>query len=240
MEWSDTGLVLGIRKHGESSVILEAMTRGHGRHLGLVRGGRSRTRQPVLQVGNTLELVWRARLEEHLGIYTAEAGALRAADVMATRSALGIVQTLASHLRLLPERDPHPELYDAAHVLLDNLEDPLVAGALLVRFELRLLEELGFGLDLSRCASTGDNDGLAYVSPKTGRAVSASAGEPWHDRLLRLPPFIAPGGKTSLTEGRDVADGLAMTGHFLARDIYDARGIEPPLARDSLRVELAR
>ena len=110
MEWSDTGLVLGIRKHGETSVILEAMTRAHGRHLGLVRGGRSRTRQPMLQIGNTLELPWRARLDEHLGTYSAEAGTFRAADVMADRAALNLVQTLAAHLRLLAEREPHPHL----------------------------------------------------------------------------------------------------------------------------------
>ncbi|MEO0497483.1 MAG: DNA repair protein RecO [Pseudomonadota bacterium] len=240
MEWSDTGLVLGIRKHGETSVILEAMTRDHGRHLGLVRGGRSRTRQPMLQVGNTLELTWRARLDEHLGTYSAEPGVLRAADVMAHRLSLNLVQTLAAHLRLLPERDPHRELYDAAHIMLENLESPVIAGALLVRFELRLLEELGFGLDLSKCASTGGNDALAYVSPKTGRAVSASAGEPWHDRLLRLPPFAVPGTSASLTEEADVADGLAMTGHFLMRNIYEPRGIEQPMSRVSLQSDLQR
>ncbi|MEM1365680.1 MAG: DNA repair protein RecO [Pseudomonadota bacterium] len=240
MEWSDTGLVLGIRKHGETSVILEAMTRDHGRHLGLVRGGRSRARQPMLQVGNTLDLTWRARLDEHLGTYNAEAGTLRAASVMADRSALNLVQTLAAHLRLLPERDPHPALYHAAHIILENLESPVVAGALLVRFELRLLEELGFGLDLTKCASTGSNDALAYVSPKTGRAVSASAGEPWHDRLLRLPPFAVPGGVPSLTEEADVVDGLKMTGHFLARNIYEPRGMEQPISRETFKTDLTR
>ena len=197
MQWTDEGIVLGTRRHGETSLILELMTEGHGRHLGLVRGGRSRRLQPMLQPGNTVRATWRARLDEHLGNYTVEATTLRAARLIESAVGLYGVQALASLIRLLPERDPHAQIFTALAGVLDWLDDPVVAGALIVRFELRMLEELGFGLDLERCAATGTNDDLAYVSPKTGRAVSRSAGEPYHDRLLvaaALPLRAAGGG----------------------------------------------
>src|SRR6185295_16594336 len=190
MEWTDEGIVIGTRRHGETSLIVELMTPAHGRHLGLVRGGRSRRMQPVLQPGNSVHATWRARLDEHLGNYTIEGTTSRAARLIDSAAGLYGIQAVAGLLRLLPERDPHRQLYDGLSAILDWLDDPLIAGAVIVRFELKLLDELGFGLDLGECAATGTNDDLAYVSPKTGRAVSRASGEPYRDRLLRLPAFL--------------------------------------------------
>ena len=175
MQWSDEALVLGARRHAEAAVILELMTRAHGRHLGLVHGGRSKRLAPVLQPGNSVEAVWRARLDEHLGIFTIEGQTMRSSRLIASPLALYGIAAMASLLRLVPERDPHPGLYAAAVALADHLDDAGTAPALFVRFELALLAELGFGLDLSECAATGARDDLAFVSPKSGRAVSAGA-----------------------------------------------------------------
>lgn len=230
MEWRDEGIILGTRRHGETSVILEAMTATHGRHLGLVRGGRSRRLQPVLQPGNRVELVWRARLDEHLGLYQVEPLELNAARLLASATAVYGIQTLAAHLRLLPERDPHGGLYETLRVLTGHLDEPSLAAELLVRFELLLLDELGFGLDLSQCAVTGSREELSYVSPKTGRAVSREAGRPWHDRLLVLPAFLRRG---SGLHGDRVAyeEAFRLTGHFFHRHVYGPRGIDEPEAR---------
>jgi DNA repair protein RecO (recombination protein O) len=194
MEWSERGLIIGLKKHGETSVILELMTRGHGRHLGVVRGGRSKTMQPVLQPGNEVAAVWRARLEEHLGLYAVEPAVLRTDLLLSSPQGLHGIGLLGALLRLLPERDPHPGLYDRAQVLLSQLTTPL-APALFVHFELALLADLGFGLDLEECAATGARENLIYVSPKSSRAVSREAGAPWAAKLLPLPDFLlAPPG----------------------------------------------
>src|SRR6478736_495600 len=168
MEWRDDGIVLGIRRHGETSAILEVMTRAHGRHLGLVRGGRSRKQQPVLQPGNRVDLIWRARLDEHLGTFQVEAIEMNAARLMDSAVAVYGLQTMATHLRLLPERDAHEGLYETLAVMIAHLDDVDAAGELVARFELLVLDELGFGLDLSQCAATGTRQDLAYVSPKSG------------------------------------------------------------------------
>ncbi len=230
MEWQDKGLILGVRKHGETSAIIELMTRDHGRHLGLVRGGRSKRMRPVLQPGNSVTANWHARLEEHLGTYNIEADELRAAQLMASQTAIYGIQALASHLRLLPERDPHIRLYDASRVIMDNFEHPDIVASLMVRFELVLLEELGFGLDLNSCAATGTAHDLGYVSPKSGRAVSLSAGKPWHDKMLALPEFLnrhGPGWARVPSSG-DIEKGFALSGYFLERHIYGVRGIQTP------------
>jgi DNA repair protein RecO (recombination protein O) len=228
MQWTDDALVLSARRHGESGVILEAMTAGHGRHLGLVHGGRSRRMQPVLQPGNRVRLTWRARLDEGLGSFAVEPLESRLARLIASGLALNGLAHLGALLRLLPERDPHPALYEAAGILVDHLDDAGIAPPLMVRFELAILAELGFGLDLGACAATGSNDALAYVSPRTGRAVSASAGEPFRDRLLTLPAFLHAGG----APGPDgVAEGFTLTGYFLDRHVWGPRGLGPPEAR---------
>jgi len=231
MQWTDEGVILGTRRHGETSLIVELLTLEHGRHLGLVRGGRSRRQQPFLQSGNSVLATWRARLEEHLGNYAVEATTLRAARLMEERVGLCGLQMIASLVRLLPERDPHPELYAGVVALLDLLEDAQIAGGLLVRFEARMLEELGFGLDLERCAATGTTGDLVFVSPKTGRAVSRAAGEPYNDRLLTLPQFMVTNGGVATPEPADILAGFRLTGYFLARHVYEPRGIAPPDAR---------
>src|ERR1700738_3183557 len=193
MEWTDEGIVLGVRRHGESGAIVELLTRGHSRHLGLVRGGPSWRMRPVLQPGNSVRAVVRARLDEHLGYYHLEGIRLRAATVLASSHAVYGVTHLASLARLLPERDPHQGIYDMLERTLDDFDDIGEAAAQLIKFELAMLAELGFGLDLESCAATGETSDLIYVSPKSGGAVSRQAGEPSRDRLLRLPVFLGPG-----------------------------------------------
>jgi DNA repair protein RecO (recombination protein O) len=230
MQWTDEGIIIGTRRHGETSLIIELMTRGHGRHLGLVRGGRSRRRQPILQPGNSIEATWRARLHEHLGHFTVEPLMLRAARLIDSAAGLYGIHALAGLIRLLPERDPHPRLYDALAVILDVLHQPDRAAPPIVRFELALLEDLGFGLDLGSCAATGANDNLAYVSPKSGRAVSRSAGDPYCDRLLPLPAFLVEA-SAGVVPPSDLAQGFLLTGYFLARHVFEPRGMQPPEAR---------
>ena len=232
MEWTEEALVLGARTHGETSAIAEVLTRDRGRWLGLVHGGRSRRTRPVLQPGNVVEATWRARLDGHLGRFTMEPVNMRAATLM--QSPLGIygTQTLAAHLRLLPERDAHARLYDMAEALLDNMADARTAGELMIRFEVRLLDELGFGMDLARCAATGASDDLLYVSPKTGRAVSRGGAEGYEDRLLPLPAFLLTG-EVGASTREDLEQGFALTGTFLARAVWHTREIEPPVERDA-------
>lgn len=239
MEWRDEGIVLGTRKHGETSAILEVMTRAHGRHLGLVRGGRSRRMQPVLQPGNRLDLTWRARLDEHLGMFQVEPLELHAARLFDSACAVYGLQTLAAHLRLLAERDPHASLYDTLNILIAHLEDPDVAGELVVRFELLVLDELGFGLDLSQCAATGQREELVFVSPRSGRAVSRAAGEPWADRMLALPSFLRQGAR-SQADRMAIDEAYRLTGFFLARHVYEPRGIDAPEARAGFLTALRR
>jgi DNA repair protein RecO (recombination protein O) len=228
MQWFDDGIVLGVRKHGESSVILELMTRDHGRHLGLVHGGQTRRMKAVLQPGNTLHAIWRARLDEHLGTYRVEARELRGARLIASPLALYGLATLASLLRFLPERDPHLPLYEATTILVDHLDERDVAPALFVRFELAVLAELGFGLDLARCAATDTTEDLVYVSPRSGRAVSAEAGEPYRDRLLKLPGFLTGYPRGDRPTRDDVAAGFALTDFFLRRCVFEPSGQQPP------------
>jgi DNA repair protein RecO (recombination protein O) len=237
MEWRDEAIILGVRRHGETSAIVEVMTRARGRHLGLVRGGRSRRMQPLLQPGNRVELHWWARLDEHLGTFQVEPLELNAARLMQSRCAVYGLQMLAAHLRLLPERDPHEGLYATLGLVIEHLDDDTLAGELMARFELMVLDELGFGLDLARCAATGRSDELVYVSPNTGRAVSRDAGAPWADRLLPLPPFLRPG--TGQRADQDaVHAAFRLTGHFLARHVYEARGQVEPEARSGFLAAL--
>ena len=240
MEWQDEGIVIGLRRLGESDVILEAMTRAHGRHLGVVRGGRSRRLQPALQPGNGCDLIWRARIDDQLGTYLIEPTRMRAARLIGQGGALYAMATLGALLRLLPERDPHPALYDSLDIVLDRLDDPIFAAPLLVRFELAILSELGFGLDLDECAVTGATEGLAYVSPKSGRAVSEVGAGPWRDRLLALPRFLRKDGDPGLPTREEIADGLALTGYFLERHVFGPRGIAAPEARAAFVALIAR
>jgi DNA repair protein RecO (recombination protein O) len=237
MEWRDEGLVIGVRRHGEHSAVVEAMTRAHGRHLGLVRGGRSARLHAALQPGNTLGLVWRARLDEHLGAFAIEPLCLRAGRLMESALALAGVTYLGVLARLLPERDPHEAVYETLTLIAERLDDAALAAPLVARFETQILAECGFRLDLARCAATGTNEALVYVSPRSGRAVSAQAGAPWRDRLLPLPAFLREGARLETDPSpEEITEGFRMTGFFLLRDIFASRGEALP---DSRRAFLA-
>jgi DNA repair protein RecO (recombination protein O) len=189
--------------------------------------------RPTLQPGNSVSAVWRARLDDHLGYYMIEGTRLRAATVLASSHAVYGVTHLASLARLLPERDPHEDIYDMLDRTLNDFDDIGEAAIHLVKFELAMLAELGFGLDLDTCAATGATSELIYVSPKSGRAVSRQAGEPFRDRLLRLPPFLRHGesGPNGWSD-QDLRDGFQLTGMFLLRHVLESRGQGHSDARD--------
>ena len=224
MEWTDEGIVLGVRRHGEANAILELMTREHGRHLGLVRGGAGTRMRPVLQPGNSVSAVWRARLDEHLGHYMVEGLRLRAGGLLTDSHALYGITHLSALVRLLPERDPHPIVYRALEAIVDHLGEAEFVASLVIRFELLMLSELGFGLDLGRCAATGETSDLIYVSPKSGRAVSRGAGEAWQHKLLPLPTFLSREEEKG-PPAAEVDSGFALTGFFLSRHVLEPRGL---------------
>ena len=223
MEWQDDGVVIGVRRHGESSTIVDLLTRHHGRHVGFVHGGRSRRLRPCLQPGNGVSVVWRARLEEQMGSFTVEPRLLRAARLMDSALALNAVNHLCALVRLLPEREPHDEVYDALEAILDRVEDRAATPAAMVRFALAMLAELGFRLDLERCAATGSREDLVYVSPKSGRAVCRAAGEPYRARLLPLPLFLLV--ESAEIFPGDLAAAFRLAEFFLLRDVFAPRGL---------------
>ena len=229
MQWTDEGIVLGVRRLGESGVILELMTQERGRHLGLVRGGTGARLRGVLQPGNSLRATWRARLDDHLGHYLVEGINLRVADILTTAHAVHGVTHLAALCRLLAEREPHAGIHATLEQILDALDDPAVVGPMVARFELAFLAELGFGLDLSSCAATGAKDDLIYVSPRSGRAVSGAAGEAYREKLLRLPSFLRTAAEPA--SAADLADAFALTSFFLDRHAFAPRGLALPDAR---------
>lgn len=237
MDWRDQGILLSMRPHGETSAIIEVLTAGHGRHMGVVRGGASRKLAATLQPGTGLTLEWRARLDDHLGSFTVESVRSRA-HLLADRLALaGLLSVCALLHEALPEREPHPLLWERTLGLMDALgQEGWTAGY--VRWELCLLEEIGFGLDLTACAVTGATEGLAYVSPKSGRAVTAVGAGDWADRLLPLPEGL--GGAGPLLPDA-VVTGLRLTGFFLDRELRPVLHDRPlPEARSRLVDLLAR
>ena len=238
MEWIDEGIVLGVKRHGETSVILELMTREHGRHLGLVRGGAGKGLRGVLQPGNSVRATWRARLDEHLGHYSVEGTDLRAASFLSLAHAVHGVTHLAALCRLLAEREPHARIYATLEEILAQVGDPQLAAPLIARFELAFLAELGFGLDLSSCAATGATADLIYVSPRSGRAVSRTAGEPYRDKLMALPAFL--GDDAAPVSAADLVAAFALTGFFLDRHAFAPRGIALPDARAHFVSAIAR
>ena len=225
MEWRDQGILLSVRRHGETSAIIEVLTPSHGRHAGVVRGGTSRKLAPVLQPGAQLDVSWRARLEDHIGAFTVEPVRSRAAHVMGDRLALaGLNAVTALLVFALPEREAHLQLYTRTEQLLDLLGSPDVWPLAFLRWEMALLEELGFGLDLGKCAVLGAQagvDDLCFVSPRTGRAVSRAGAGDWVDRLLPLPPCLMGRG---LAPDAEVAQGLITTGHFLNQHLAAQQG----------------
>jgi DNA repair protein RecO (recombination protein O) len=245
MEWTDEAIVLGVRRHGEGSAIVELLTREHGRHLGLVRGGAGSRMRPLLQPGNSVRAVWRARLDEHLGTYVVEGVRLRAASLLSSAHAAYGITHLAAMARLLPERDPHEQIYDRLMATLNDFDEIHTAAAHIVRFELAMLTELGVGLDLTTCAATGETAELIYVSPKSGGAVSRSAGAPWADRLLRLPAFLADEEGAGMPRQNsftveELRDGFALTGTFLLRHVLEPRGQAHSDARTGFIAALTR
>ena len=237
MEWRDEAIILSVRGHGETSAIAEVLCAAHGRVNGLVRGGRSRTARPMLQPGNLVAVTWRARLEDHLGNFMLEPLNLRAGLIIENALRLSGLSSLTALAQVLPEREPHPKLYDAMRVVLETIDDDLVWPALMVRWELGLLDELGFGLDLTSCAATGQAEDLVYVSPKTGRAVSGQAGRPYHERLFGLPGFLR--GEQSAPV-QDIVEGLKLTGHFLERHVLGPRQMAMPQARTMMQRALSQ
>lgn len=239
MDWRDEGTIIAVRPHGESSAIVEVFTAAHGRHAGVVRGGASRRLAAVLQPGSRVAVVWRARLEDQIGTFTVEPLASRA-GVLSDRLALfGLNATCALLAHTLPERDPHPALYAMTEPLFDLLAEAAPGWALAyLRWELGLLEDLGYGLDLSRCAVTGAREDLAFVSPKTGRAVSRKGAGDWAPRLLPLPQCLLGQGPAAPGE---IQQGLALTGFFLNQHLAAELGTRPlPAARARLVEALTR
>jgi DNA repair protein RecO (recombination protein O) len=229
MEWSAPGIVLAAGVYGEGDALATVFTEAHGAFRGLARGGLSRARAATWQAGNLVEARWVARLSDQLGSYSAELVHPAAALAMADPLALGVLSAACAVAEgALPEREPHPRVFRGLLHLIATLGEgsPCLVG--LVGWELGLLADLGYGLDLSRCALTGVVDGLAYVSPKSGRAVSDAAAGAWRDRLLVLPRFLSGDGAPS---AQDLRDALRLTGHFLSRDVFGARHRPLPPSR---------
>ena len=239
MEWRDEGALLSVRKHGEGSAIIEVFTAEHGRHAGLVRGGASRKMAPILQPGAQLSVTWKARLEEHLGAFTVDPVKSRAVSVMSDRGTLAAMGAISALSTALPEREPHPLLYARTIDLLDALGESADWPARYALWENALLTDMGYGMDLSECAVTGVMQDLAYVSPKSGRAVSRAAAGEWADRLLPLPRFLRLDSPEADT--KDICDALATTGHFLQSELMPAIGRRDlPAARARLVQSLRR
>lgn len=239
MDWRDTGILLSARRHGETSAILEIFTAGHGRHLGVLRGGASRRIAPSLQPGAQLDVAWRARLEDHMGAWTVEPQRSRAATAMADRLSLAGLNAVVALLAFcLPERESHPALYARSENLLDLLGQRELWPLAYLRWEMALLDEMGFGLDLSACAVTGINEPLDFVSPRTGRAVSAVGAGDWAERLLPLPPVLLGRGPAP---DHEILAGLKTTGHFLENRLANQLRDRPlPAARAQFVERLAR
>lgn len=236
IEWQDEGILLAVRPHGETAALVDAFTRDHGRAAGIVHGGASRRKRPFLQPGVLAALSWRARLDDQLGRLDVEPLRNRAAGALGDRLALlGLGAVAAMLLAALPERAPHPSLYDRTNALLDLLPERDLWGLAYVRWEVALLEEMGFGLDLSACAATGATEGLRYVSPRTGRAVSEAGAGAWASRLLALPPVLRGEGEA---DGPSLRAALDLTGHFLEARLLEGRPL--PAARGRLADALAR
>lgn len=232
MEWQGDGTVIARRAFGENAVIIEVLTAVQGRHAGLVPGGASRKRAAMLQPGSRLQLRWRARRDDQLGTFTAEPLQSRAGLLADPLALAGLNAVCALLIFALPERDPHPRLARDTEALLDAMEAGSPWALAYLQWEMRLLEEMGFGLDLTSCAVTGARDGLAYVSPRSGRAVSRAGAGEWADRLLPLPGLLGGAGDN---RGRGLQEGLEMTGHFLdIRIAAELAGRPLPAARARL------
>lgn len=240
MDWQDDGIILSARRHGETSAVVTVLTREHGAHAGLVKGGFSKRHRATIEPGNRVHAKWRARLAEHLGNYTLEPTHSHGAALMDDAIRLSAMSAILSVAEAaLPEREPHPATLEALEAFLDALEHADIApdaaawGRLYVRWEVGVLSELGFRLDLSHCAATGVTDNLVWVSPKSGRAVSEEAGAPYAAQMLALPKFLRPGGRAEET-ATEVLQGLKLTGYFLDKNLFAPHDRAMPQARARL------
>ena len=229
MDWQDHGIVIARSKHGETSLVVKLLTESHGLHAGLVQGGTGRAARATYQIGNRVAATWRARLADHLGNYRGELLRAHAAELLDARGPLaGLGAAAALVEATLPEREPNRPVYESFGALLDGLATAGWAAAY-ARFEVALLAALGFGLDLASCAVTGKTEDLAFVSPRTGRAVSRAAAGTYENRLLALPPFLIDRGESA--DAEEVAAALRLTGHFLARQALAPAERKLPPAR---------
>ena len=237
MEWRSDGILLATRKHGETSLIIDTFCPKHGRYLGVVKGGTSRKFAPILQVGAQLDLTWRARLQDHLGSFKVELVRARIVNAMSDRvltAGLMAVSTILSGV--LPERQAYDEFYRTTEDLLDLLNQPDIWPLAYLHWELELLTVLGYGLDLSKCAVSGNTDNLRYVSPRTGRAISEEAAGEWAPKLLHLPPIILKG--PDKADG--ILDGLKLTGYFLTKKVFNELSVKFPVAERQRFIDLLR
>lgn len=230
MDFTDDGIILSARAHGETAAVAEIFTPHHGKWAGLVYGGQGRTQRPVLQPGNGVKAHWKGRLDESLGFFSFELTHARAGELMQDRLSLaGLTAACAVAAATLPEREAHARVYHTMRILLDHLGDIDVWPALMARWELGLLAELGFGLTLDRCAATGARDELIYMSPKSASAVCAAAGEPYRDKMLPLPAFLRDASAEATLA--DALDGLRTTGHFIETRLLHSTHADMPEAR---------
>jgi DNA repair protein RecO (recombination protein O) len=239
MDWDAPAIVLDARPYGEGDAVAAVMTEEHGLHRGLARGGASRSQAALWQPGNLAQVRWVARLTDQLGSFSAEMIHAGAAAVMDDPLALAMLSALCAVAEgALPEREPHPRVFHGLVHLIARLPRGAEMLPTLIRWETTLLSDLGYGLDLTACAVTGETSGLAYVSPRTGRAVTVPAAGVWKHRLLPLPTFLTATDTTTTTQ-TDWRDGLALTGHFLARDVFGTQHRPLPQARQMLYQRVA-
>lgn len=230
MDWQDDGIILSVKKYGETSAIVNLLTPMQGRHAGLVRGGFGKRLRGILQPGNKVQATWRARLPEHLGNFTIEPMKAYAANALTDARRLAALSSACSLIEAsLPEREPHPAILEGLEILLGALDDDDVWPVIYVKWEIGLLTELGFGLDLTKCAATGTTEDLAHVSPRTGRAVSSAAAKPYKERLLPLPAFLLDSSAPA-----NIDEGLRLTGYFLENHVFQYRDTELPSSRRRL------
>ncbi len=232
MHWTDQAIILNLRKHGENSAVMRAFAYEHGVYAGVGRGVHSKTMRGILQPGNIVSATWSARLSEHIGSFKCELAEANAAYVMHDESKLAALTAMCAMLDVaLPERHPYPRLFKLAREFLRRLKEDEQWAEQYVQLELAILAESGFGLDLRHCAATGGTEDLIYVSPKSGRAVSAAAGEPYRDKLLKLPEFLH---SYSPADHGDICDGLMLTGYFLEHWLLEPHKRRLPAARKRL------
>jgi len=238
-KWEDQGIILSVRPHGESGAVVSVITESYGRYVGYVRGIHGSKMRGTLEPGNKVDVIWQARNEDGLGSFTLELSKGYAANYMDDALKLGAMQSACALCdAALPEREGHPGLFNGLEAFFDNLDSEVWEIAYIL-WEIALLKELGFSLDLTKCAGNGETTDLIYVSPKTGRAVSQSEGAIYKDKLLILPGFLRPERSGDMS-GADILDGLKMTGYFLDHWVFAHHSRGTPEARLTLALRFEK